>query len=90
MDLRPDYRTYVSEKTFPALDVLHRYATERGLDMASLARAWVMSHPVVTAPLIGPRHPEHLDIVNSALEIRLEADERKTIAAFFKNGNSQA
>jgi aryl-alcohol dehydrogenase-like predicted oxidoreductase len=90
MDLRPDFRTLVSEKTYPALDALHRYATERGVDMASLALAWVMSHPVVTAPLIGPRRPEHLDIVNSALEIKLDADERATIAGFFKNGNSQA
>jgi len=90
MDLRPDFRSLVSEKTYPALDALHRYATERGVDMASLALAWVMSHPVVTAPLIGPRRPEHLDIVNSALEIRLDANERATIAGFFKNGNSQA
>lgn len=87
MELRPDFRTLAGEKTYPALDVLQRYATERGVDMASLALAWVMSHPVVTAPLIGPRRPEHLDIVNRALEIRLDAGERATIADFFKSSS---
>jgi aryl-alcohol dehydrogenase-like predicted oxidoreductase len=90
MDIRPDYRALVGEQTYPALDAFRRYATERGLDMASLALAWVMSHPVVTAPLVGPRRPEHLDIVNRALEIRLDADERATLAGFFKNGNLPA
>jgi aryl-alcohol dehydrogenase-like predicted oxidoreductase len=87
MDLRPDYRSLVSEKAYPALENLHRYATERGVDMASLALAWVMSHPLVTAPVIGPRRAEHLDIVNNALEIKLDAEERAKIAGFFKDNN---
>jgi len=90
MDIRPDYRAMGNEQTYPAIDAFRRYAAERGLDMASLALAWVMSHPLVTAPLVGPRRPEHLDIVNRALEIRLEAGERLTLASLFKPGSSPA
>ena len=90
MVLRPDFQTLANEQTYPALNTLQHYATERGVDMASLALAWVMSHPVVTSPLIGPRRSEHLDIVDSALKIKLEADERATISGFFKNGDSPA
>jgi aryl-alcohol dehydrogenase-like predicted oxidoreductase len=86
MQLRPDYLALVTEKTYPALEALRRHAAERGVDMAALALAWVMSHPLVTAPLVGPRSAEHLDIVEPALEIRLEADERATLAGFFKDG----
>ncbi len=85
MDLRPDYRLIATEKTFPALEALRRHAAERGLDMASLALAWVMSHPLVTAPLVGPRRAEHLDLVEPALEIHLAADERDLLAGFFKD-----
>ena len=90
MVLRPDFQTLANEQTYPALNTLQHYATERGVDMASLALAWVMSHPMVTSPLIGPRRSEHLDIVDSALKIKLEADERATISGFFKNGDSPA
>jgi aryl-alcohol dehydrogenase-like predicted oxidoreductase len=85
MDIRPDFRAFANEKTYPALEMLRSFATKRGVDMASLALAWGMSHPVVTAPLIRSRRPEHLDIINSALEIKLDADERTKIASFFKN-----
>jgi aryl-alcohol dehydrogenase-like predicted oxidoreductase len=88
MDLRPDYLALATPQTFVALEDLRRYSAERGLDMASLALAWVLSHPLVTAPLVGPRRPEHLDIVETALAIRLDEDERATLAGFFKNDRS--
>jgi aryl-alcohol dehydrogenase-like predicted oxidoreductase len=86
MDLRPDYRAIATEKTFPALEALRRHAAERSLDMAALALAWVMSHPVVTAPLVGPRRVEQLDLVEPALETSLDAEERAMLAGFFKDG----
>ncbi len=85
MDIRADYRLMATEKTFPALEALRRHAAERGVDMAALSLAWVLSHPLVTAPLVGPRRAEHLDIVDAALEIQLDEDERATLAGFFKD-----
>ena len=52
--------------------------------MAALALAWVMAHPLVTAPILGPRRPEQLDPARRALEIRLTEAEREEIAGFFE------
>jgi aryl-alcohol dehydrogenase-like predicted oxidoreductase len=84
MTLRPEpYQGLLNERVFGGLDKLRAYAAERGTGMAALALAWVMSHPLVTAPIIGPRRPEHLDPARRALEIRLNEDERAMIGAFF-------
>jgi aryl-alcohol dehydrogenase-like predicted oxidoreductase len=36
-------------------------AAARGLPMAQVALAWMLSKPVVTAPIIGATKPQHLD-----------------------------
>jgi aryl-alcohol dehydrogenase-like predicted oxidoreductase len=51
--------------------------------VAGLSLAWVMSHPVVTAPIIGPRRPEHLDPVPEAMAIQLTAEERERLGSLF-------
>jgi aryl-alcohol dehydrogenase-like predicted oxidoreductase len=53
-------------------------AGERGTTVAGLALAWVMSHPLVAAPLVAPRAPGPFD---AAARIVLDADERAAIAA---------
>jgi aryl-alcohol dehydrogenase-like predicted oxidoreductase len=52
--------------------------------MASLALAWVMAHPLVTAPIVGPRRPEHLEPARHAVEISLSEQQRAMIAGFFE------
>jgi aryl-alcohol dehydrogenase-like predicted oxidoreductase len=86
MTLRPEpYRALQNETIFAGLDRLRTHAAERGTDMASLALAWVLAHPLVTMPIVGPRRPEHLDIARRALELRLSEQERATIAGFFES-----
>jgi len=83
MTLRPEpYQKLLDEKIYHGLEALHAHAAERGTDMASLALAWVMSHPLVTAPILGPRKPEHLEPAKRAIEIKLTVEERDKIAAF--------
>ena len=72
-------------ESFDGLDALRAHAAERGADMAALALAWVMAHPLVTAPILGPRRPEHLDPAKRAIEIKLTAEERRAIAELFAN-----
>jgi aryl-alcohol dehydrogenase-like predicted oxidoreductase len=80
MTLRPEpYQQFLNEQTFRNLKALRAYAAERGTTMASLALAWLMAQPLVTAPIIGPRRLEHFEPVQQALEIRLSADEHQTI-----------
>lgn len=84
MTLRPEpYQKLLDEKIYRGLESLRAHAAERGTDMASLALAWVMSHPLVTAPILGPRKPEHLEPAKRAIEIKLTAEERDKIAALF-------
>jgi aryl-alcohol dehydrogenase-like predicted oxidoreductase len=85
MTLRPEpYQRLLAEQVFQGLDTLRTQAAERGTDMASLALAWVMTHPLVTMPILGPRRPAHLEPARQALEIKLSEDERATIAGFFE------
>jgi aryl-alcohol dehydrogenase-like predicted oxidoreductase len=88
MTLRPEpYQRLLDERIFGGLDALRSHAAERGTDMAALALAWVMTEPLVTAPIVGPRRPEHLEPARRALEIKLDQGERATIAGFFDAEN---
>lgn len=57
------------------------HAQERGVDPASLGVAWVMSHPAVTAPIIGARNLEQLQSSLAAVEIVMTPEWRKEISA---------
>jgi aryl-alcohol dehydrogenase-like predicted oxidoreductase len=57
------------------------HAKERGLHAAALAVAWVMSHPAVTAPLIGARSLEQLESSLAALAIEITPEWRAEISA---------
>jgi 1-deoxyxylulose-5-phosphate synthase len=57
------------------VDAVERIARERGVAMASVAMAWVLRHPVVDAPIIGPTKDHHLTDAVAALDIELTADE---------------
>ena len=85
MTLRPEpYLDLVTDSVFDALDGLSGAATERGVSMAGLALAWVLSHPDVTAAVVGPRSSEHLDPVREALSIELSPAERDSLATLFE------
>lgn len=80
MTLRPEpYQQFLNQQIFDKLESLQTYATQRGSDMGSLALAWVMSHPLVTAPIIGPRRPQHFEPIKRALTIELTPAERAEI-----------
>ena len=65
-------------------DIAQRFlalATSLGVHPASLAVAWVASHPAVTAPILGARTPEQLEPSLRALDISIDADLRARISA---------
>jgi aryl-alcohol dehydrogenase-like predicted oxidoreductase len=57
------------------------FARERDLEPASLAVAWVASHPAVTAPIIGARNLEQLEGSLKALDIDMTDELRAQISA---------
>ncbi len=50
-------------------------AEARGLPMAQVALAWLLSKPVITAPIVGATKPHHLDDAVAAVSIQLTPDE---------------
>ncbi|WP_213453052.1 aldo/keto reductase [Rhizomonospora bruguierae] len=57
------------------VDTVAKIAEERGVARARVALAWVLSKPVVTAPIVGFTKPEHLDDTLAALDLRLTPEE---------------
>ncbi len=43
--------------------------------MAQVALAWMLSKPVITAPIIGATEPHHLEDAVAALSVQLSPDE---------------
>jgi aryl-alcohol dehydrogenase-like predicted oxidoreductase len=58
-----------------------KFARERGLHPASLAVAWVASHPAITAPIIGARNLAQLEDSLRSLEIAITPELRAEISA---------
>jgi aryl-alcohol dehydrogenase-like predicted oxidoreductase len=84
MTLRPDpYRGLEHDGTFAALAALEEAARSRGLDMATLALAWLLGDERMTSIVVGPRRPAHLDPAIAALDVSLSPAERDEIGALF-------
>ncbi len=57
-----------------AVGRLNELAEGAGLSLIDLALGFVLEHPAVTSPIIGPRTMEHLESQLPALELRLSTD----------------
>jgi len=57
-----------------AAEALAVLAEEAGIPLIHLAIAFVLNHPAVTAPIIGPRTMEQLESQLGAADVRLSAD----------------
>ncbi len=67
-------RLYSDEDLTLAQEV-YEVAEGRGIPMAQIALAWVLSKPVVTAPIIGATKPGHLEDAVAALSVKLTEQE---------------
>lgn len=86
MTLRPEpYMGLQREAIYRGLAGLEAHAAERGVDMATLALAWLLANPRVTAAIVGPRRPEQLQPGLRALELQLTPEERDRIGGYFSD-----
>ena len=84
MTKRPEpYERFVDERIYDGLDLLAAEAASRGIDLPTLAYAWVLEHPAVTGAVCGPSRAEHLEPVLAALGLSLTSAERDRIGSFF-------
>jgi aryl-alcohol dehydrogenase (NADP+) len=65
---------YWHEREFDAVDAFQQIAKEAGLKPATLAVAWVLHQPAVTAPILGASRPDQLDDTLAAAEVNLDDD----------------
>jgi aryl-alcohol dehydrogenase (NADP+) len=52
---------YWHDRQFAAVEALQGIAAEAGTSLVTLAVAWVLANPAITAPIIGASRPEQLD-----------------------------
>lgn len=64
-------KRYWHEREFATVARLSEISGREGLSLVTLAVAWVMANPVVTAPIVGASRPEQLDASVAAADVRL-------------------
>jgi aryl-alcohol dehydrogenase-like predicted oxidoreductase len=85
MAMRPGpYEHLRRPETFAALDRLAEIAKRWGVDSATLAIAWLLAQPGVTAVVVGPRRTNHLEPALRALEQPLSAADAEEVGAAFE------
>lgn len=75
-------KRYAHESNRRTTEQFIKYAQKQNIHPASLAIAWVASHPIVTAPIIGARNTEQLRTALASLEIEMSGDMRRKISGF--------
>ena len=68
---RFDISDPANQRKLDAVEQLARLAEETGTTLVQLALAFVLNHPAVTAPIIGPRTMEHLESQLAAANVVL-------------------
>lgn len=63
---------YWDEAQFAAVEALKAVVQDRGLELVSVAVAWVLAQPGITSALIGASGPEQLDANLAALDVELD------------------
>jgi aryl-alcohol dehydrogenase-like predicted oxidoreductase len=71
---RYDLSSPGNQRKLEAADALAVLAEESGMTLVHLAIAFVLQHPAVTAPIIGPRTMEHLESQLPAAGVTLSTD----------------
>jgi NDP-hexose C3-ketoreductase / dTDP-4-oxo-2-deoxy-alpha-D-pentos-2-ene 2,3-reductase len=86
-------RDLVSEKIQkhrPQLEAWEAFCRERGQAPADVAVAWTLAHPVVTAPIVGPRTMEQLTGALRALDVRLDEAAMKRLDEIWPGPGGEA
>lgn len=68
----------------PVIENLEKLAKEKGITMAQMALAWLLSKSAVTSPIVGSTSIRHIEEAVSALEINLSEEEISALEAPYK------
>jgi 1-deoxyxylulose-5-phosphate synthase len=70
---------YYKESDYAVVDRVTALAQKRGVNNAQIALAWLLAQPGVGAPIIGASKLSHLDDAIHALDVKLTAEELKSL-----------
>jgi len=70
---------YWRARMFDTVDRIAELAAGAGVGMVTLAVAWVMANPAITAPIIGASRPGQLDASLAAASYKLDADLKRQL-----------
>jgi aryl-alcohol dehydrogenase-like predicted oxidoreductase len=82
---------YWHDNVFDTVDELVKIASDAGIPLPTLAVAWTLTHPAITAPIVGASRPEQLDATIAAVDTKLDQDlvERlNEITAVYRRGDA--
>jgi aryl-alcohol dehydrogenase (NADP+) len=65
---------YWHDHVFDTVDELVKLASDAGMPLPTLAVAWVLRHPAITAPIVGASRPDQLDATLAAVDVTLDDD----------------
>jgi aryl-alcohol dehydrogenase-like predicted oxidoreductase len=65
------------------LETYEQYCEELGEEPANVALAWLLSNPVITGPIIGPRTSEQLDRTLHVLDIEVTKEMKEKLDEIF-------
>ncbi len=74
MPARYDLSNPDNQRKLDAADALAQLADDAGLSLVHMALAFVLEHPAVTAPIIGPRTMQQLETQLGAADVTLSPD----------------
>jgi len=72
-------RRYFNDKGWAVHEAVQTLAGQKGKSVSQVALAWLLSNPVITSPIIGPRSLEQLQDNLGAVGFRLSAEEMATL-----------
>jgi aryl-alcohol dehydrogenase-like predicted oxidoreductase len=70
---------YWHDREFGTVDELGPLAKQAGVPLVTLANAWVLANPAITAPIIGASRPDQLDESLAAADYVLDADLKRQL-----------
>ncbi|WP_448268759.1 aldo/keto reductase [Nostoc sp. DSM 114159] len=82
---------YWRDREFNTVEELRTVADLAGFSLTTLAVAWVLSNPIITAPIVGASRPEQLADNLKAVELKLDDNLKQKlddITAEYRRGDS--
>lgn len=72
-------QTYFTKRNFALLDEMERIGKNHGRSIAQVSLAWLLTNPLITAPIVGARTWEQLEESVNAAGFRLSPEEKSSL-----------